>query len=306
MNKIFFFIFIIIQYNNILADEVKIIYTIDNEIITNQDVIEEFRYLSVINKQINKLNKEKILNIAKSSIIREKVKKIEIEKNFNLIELDKDIEITLVQNLYQRLGYKNIEEFQAYLNLNNIEYSYLVDKIAIEALWNKLITQKYSSLISLDLQKYKKELLKKKSQKSKDYLLSEIVFEVKEKNNTDSKIKEIVKYINDFSFENAASTYSISNTSNIGGKLDWINEKSMDNKIIDEIKKIKKGNFTKPIKIPSGYLLLKINDIKEQLDSFDLEVELNKRINYEQNKQLDQFSKIYFNKVRTKLDINED
>ena len=61
-----------------------------NEIITNIDIKNEFKYLLALNNNLKRLDKEKILVISNESIIREKIKKIEISKNFKKIELNED------------------------------------------------------------------------------------------------------------------------------------------------------------------------------------------------------------------------
>ena len=306
MSRILVLFILVLNCNIALAIESKIVFTIGNEIITNQDIIKEHRYLLILNKELAKLEKEKILSIAQTSIIKEKIKKIEVEKNFNSIKLNENLEKRLFKNLYQRLGFNNKNDFKIHLESNKIEASYIIDKITIEALWNQIISAKYSPLLSINSKKYKEELLYKTNEKSTSYLLSEIIFGVKDKKNIKTKIDEIIKSINEFGFENAASTYSISSTSNTGGKLEWINEKSMNNKILKEIKLINKGEFTKPINIPSGYLILKINDTKDESKNFNLDEELDKKINFEKNKQLNQFSKIYFKKIKKNIVINEN
>ena len=113
------------------------------------------------------------------------------------------------------------------------------------------------------------------------------------------------KIINDKGFDFAALKYSESPTSNLGGKLDWINENSLNKNIIEEIKNLKINDFTKPINIPGGFLILQINDVKSTKIELDIDKELKKLENYEKNNQLNQYSKIYFNKVKKDLEISE-
>ena len=97
----------------------------------------------------------------------------------------------------------------------------------------------------------------------------------------------------------------MSSTSNLGGKLDWINENSLNKKIRAEIKNLKINDFTKPINVPGGFLILQINDIKSTEVKIDVDKELKKLENYEKNNLLNQYSKIYFNKAKKDLEINE-
>ena len=65
------------------------------------------------------------------------------------------------------------------------------------------------------------------------------------------------------------------------------------------------NEFTKPIVVPGGFLILQINDIKNTKIEIDIEKELKKLVNYEKNNQLNQYSKIYFSKIKKNLEINE-
>ena len=198
-----------------------------------------------------------------------------------------------------------MKEFKEYLAQNNVEYELTVKKIEIEALWNELIFAKFSKKIKINEDQLREELLKNKKIKIKSYLMSEIFFEVSKSENIQTKYQEIIKTINDNGFENAASKYSISATKNIGGKLDWINENSL-NKNIRNILDVKKINeFTEPITVPGGFIILQINDIKFQKLEINIEDELKKIINISKNNQLNQFSKIYFNKIKKNIEINE-
>ena len=47
----------------------------------------------------------------------------------------------------------------------------------------------------------------------------------------EDKFQEISKVINNKGFDFAALKYSVSPTSNLGGKLDWINENSLNKNI---------------------------------------------------------------------------
>jgi peptidyl-prolyl cis-trans isomerase SurA len=111
--------------------------------------------------------------------------------------------------------------------------------------------------------------------------------------------------INNKGFDFAVLKYSISPTAKLGGKLDWINENSLNKNIKSAINNLKKNEFTKPIVVPGGFLILKINDIKNTKVEIDIEKEFVKLKNYERNNQLNQYSKIYFNKIKKNLKISE-
>jgi peptidyl-prolyl cis-trans isomerase SurA len=284
--------------------ETKIIHTIQNEIITNIDIKNEFKYLVALNNSLKELNEEKILNISNESIIREKIKKIEISKNFKEIKLNEDYSKLLLKNLYLRLNLKSINEFELYLKDYDLKITGIEKKITIDALWNELIIKKYSSKVVINEAAIKKKLLKNSKIQSKEYQLSEIIFEVASKEEIEKKYKEVVKSINEIGFENSAATYSFSESAKIGGDLGWFNENSLNNNIRKNISSLKVGEFTKPIILSNGILILKLINTKNSEATIDIENELKKAINYERNRQLNQYSKIYYNKIKKNLDFD--
>jgi len=291
-------------FNSVKAIESKIIHNIGNEIITNIDIKREFKYLVALNNSLNELRKEKILNISNESIIREKIKKIEILKNFKEIKLEEDYYEILLKNIYLRLSLKSINEFEIYLKDYDLTINDIKTKITIDALWNELIIQKYKAQISINETKIRKEILKNSKIQSKEYQLSEIIFEVENKEEIEKKYKEVVKSINEIGFENSAATYSFSESAKIGGDIGWINENSLNNNIRKNISSLKVGEFTKPIILSNGVLILKLINTKNLETTIDIENELKKAINYERSRQLNQYSKIYYNKIKKNLDFN--
>ena len=284
--------------------ENKILVKIDNQIITSLDVNNEYKYLIALNPSLKNSKKEDIIKLSKRSIINERIKKIEIEKNFNNPQIPEKFLDIILQNVYFKIGIENISDFKRYLSINDIDFENVKNKLEIEALWNELILIKFSSKININEDDLRKKI-KENNKFSKSYLLSEISFEVSNLSDLESKYTEIRDVINNKGFDFAALKYSISATSKIGGQLDWINENSLNKQIKDAIKDLKIDDFTKPINVSSGFLILKINDIKNTQIEVDLEDELKKLINFEKNNQLNQYSKIYFNKVKKNLQIDE-
>jgi len=298
---IFLFLLMCVQAQSI---ETKIIHNIQNEIITNIDIKNEFKYLLALNNSLKKLDEETILNISNESVIREKIKKIEISKNFKEIKLNEDYSEILLKNLYSRLNLKSINEFEIYLKNYDLKIIDIEKKITIDVLWNELIIKKYSSKIVINEAAIKKELLKNRKIQSIEYQLSEIIFEVENKEEIQKKYNEVVKSINEIGFENSAATYSFSESAKIGGDIGWINENSLNNNIRKNINSLEVGEFTKPIILSNGILILKLINTKNSETTIDIENELKKAINYERNRQLNQYSKIYYNKVKKNLDFN--
>ncbi len=303
--KIFFFtiIFSFLNSQKILSIESKIILKIDNNIVTNTDIETEANYLQALNPNLKNLEKDKIFQIAKNSLIREQIKKIEISKLKNK-NVDKKYLDNVIKSIYLNIGIENKNNFLIYLKNFNIEITDIEKKLTHEALWNQIIFNKFFSKVKIDKNKIIKEIELNK-QTSNSYLLSEILINVENKNNIDELFKEIKTSIVSNGFENTALIYSISDSSRSGGKLGWINEASVNKKILNKISSLEIGELTKPILIPGGFLILKINDKKKIEKKIDIETEVSKVIREKQNVQLNQFSNIYFNKIMKDVRINE-
>ena len=300
-----FLAFIFFIFNtNLNSLENKILIKIENQIITSLDVNNEYKYLIALNPSIKDTKKNVLIKLAKRSILQEKIKKIVIEKNFNNPKISQKFLEQILKNVYSKIGITSIDEFKRYLISRNIDIENVKNKLEIEALWNELILIKFSSKVKINEKELRKRI-KYNNKFFKSYLLSEISFEVNNLKELDNKFQEISKIIDDKGFDFAALKYSVSQTSNLGGKLGWINQNSLNKNISSAINNLKIGEFTKPIKVPGGFLILQVNDIKSTKIEVDIEEEFKKLKNYEKNNQLNQYSKIYFNKVKKDLEINE-
>ena len=299
---IFFLFFIISKVQSI---ESKIIHKIENEIITNIDIKNQFKYLVALNNNLKKLGNEQILNISNESTIRERIKIIELRKNFKKIEINEEYLNHILKNTYSRLNLKSQNEFRLYLGDYSLTLEDIKKRLTIEALWNELIIQKFSKNVKINENKIRDEITKKTNIQLKEYKLSEIIFEVKNKDEITSKYNEIVKNITKIGFGNTAAIYSISETSKTEGNIGWINENSLNNTINKSISSLKIGDVSKPIILSSGILILQITNLKNTKINIDAENEIKKAIKYEQNRQLQQYSKIYYNKVKKNMELNE-
>ena len=300
-----FLVFIFFIFNtNSNSLENKILIKIENQIITSLDVNNEYKYLVALNPSLKNSSKEDIIKLSKRSILQEKIKKIEIDKNFNNPKITQKFLEQILQNIYSKIGLDSLNDFKEYLIKNNIDFENVKNKLEVETLWNELIFIKFSSKVKIN-ENNLREKINNNSKFLKSYLLSEISFEVSNLKNLEDKFIEISNVIKNKGFDFAALKYSVSPTSNLGGKLDWINENSLNKNIKLAISNLEINDFTKPIIVPGGFLILQINNIKNTKIEIDVEKELNKLKNYEKNNQLNQYSNIYFNKVKKDLEISE-
>jgi len=298
------FIFFILTTNT-FGLENKILVKIEREIITNIDIENEKKYLLALNKNIKDLSESEIFKISKNSIIKEKIQSIEIKKNFKDLKIPKKYLDKILENVYQRIGITDLDAFKDYLKNNDVDYEFARNKIEIEALWNELIIAKFSSNIKINEKKIHQDLLENNSKFLKTFLLSEIFFESSNKNEAQKIYNEIKKTIKKEGFDRAVLTYSLSSTSKNNGDLGWIVETSLNNNLKKIFLNMKKGDFTDLIAVPGGFMILKIKDIKKIENNRNIEKELKKIINIKKNNQLNQYSKMYFSKIKKNILINE-
>lgn len=286
---------------------VKISFKIDNEIITNTDIKNETKYLTALNNDLENLSDSELNEISKSSLIKEKIKEKELKKHLNIDEYNNEKLINnIIDNFQNKLKLNNKEEFVNYLKEYDLTINDIIKKIKIEILWNQLIAELYKNQIVIDENKIKKKIKEENLnlQKYIEYDLSEILFELKENKNLNETYEEIKQSISQKGFEVTANKYSLSDSNKFGGKIGLIDENQLSKIINDKLKKLDIGNYTDPIKIPNGYLILRINEKKVINQELDQEMILKKLVNYEKNKQYDQFSKIYFNKIKINSKID--
>jgi len=310
INLILINLFILFFFNNILqaTSNFYIVTKIDNEIITNIDIVQEANYLIALNNDLEKIDKKSLINLAKNSLIREKIKKNEINKLSKSIMVKEDIMKNVIQNYYKKLKLNNLDEFKNYLANYNINLQDIKEKIRIEILWNQRVYFKYKNLLNINIKELEKKVDDNKFNNNEitKYLLSEILFSLEDKKNFEKKNNEIRQKIKKNGFKTAANIYSISSTSKFGGRIGLMNENQLSQKIINEIKSIKKGEITNTIHVPNGFLILKLEDIIIEKFEKDLKTELDNLIRFETDKQLNQFSIIYFNKLKLNSKISHE
>ena len=304
-NKTFVTIIISFLLLNVAnSQEIVIINKVNNEIITNIDIENEKKYLLLLNNNLNKLSEIEFFNLAKDSLIKEKIKKNEIDRLF--VRQNDKVENKIFKNFYKKLGYDKEKNFIEFLNQKKIKFENLKEKLIIEALWNQLIFKNFNSRVKIDKKLIEKEIIEyyKSKDKKFQYQLSEIV--ISNEKDINLKKKEILKYIDQFGFKIAANKYSKSETSKYGGDLGWIKGTRLSNKIKKKISKIKIGEVSEPIAVSNGYIFLKINNKKQIEEKFDLEKELKQQIIFEKNRQLNQFSLNYYKKLKKNANIHDN
>ena len=307
MNKLLRILLFLLIYEigslSSVAKENKILFKINNEIITSIDIKNEMKYLGIINLDYSKLDNRRAIEIAKKSLIKEKIKKTELNKRLTNLNLADEILNQFLINYFKKFGINTLSDFNDFFLNHSLNPDLIREKVNLEILWNQFIYQKYIKKVKIDKERLEKEILKNKIQK--EFLLAEILFTLNNDEKLDDKFNKIKKDITESSFSKAALNHSISSTSNQGGELGWIKEAVLSEKIRKELNNTNIGNYTNPIVIPGGFLILNIKDQREFEKNLNFNDELKLLVDEKTNKQLNQFSNIYFNKLKQNTIINE-
>ena len=304
--KIIFFILLIILFNikKSIALENKILFKIDNEIITTIDIYEEIRFLKIFNPESNNLNEEELFEISKNSILRDKIKKIEIMKFIKELKTDDKFLLKFIKNRYSKMNINSLENFESLLRFNNLNVKNVKEKFYIELIWNDLIYQKFHDKVIIDKERIKNEILQNpKKEKQKELLLSEIMFIVNDKADFKNRYEKILLDIKNLGFKKAAILHSTSDTASNGGLIGWIKEDNLNQNIKDIIFELLPGQLSKPIRTSSGFIIIKIEDKKEYVTEFNLAKKIEEVVRFKTDDQLSQFSSMYFNKLKKDLVI---
>ena len=299
-----FFIFIFCSNVTYSNEKVYIAVTVDDQIITNIDIEKEANYLVILNPNLIKIDKNKIFDLAKKNLIDENIKKKEIKKFFS-DQNENNVGEKFFENLLKRIKISQSEFEQILFDRKSYSLTEIKMKLDTEILWNDLIYLKFNNQIDIDRNELLKKVNNMKNQKKKEYLLSEIIFEKKINQNLNDLIVKIQNSISGVGFNNTANIYSISESAKFGGKIGWVAENNLSDLIIDKIKDKKKNQYTDIIEIGNNYMILLIEEIRFTETEIDKDVELRKMIEFERNKLLNKFSKIYFNKTKINYSINE-
>ena len=279
--------------------ENKILFKIENEIITTIDIFEEIKFLKKFNQKINNLSETELFEISKNSILRDKIKKIEIMNFVKELKVEEKYLTQFIRNKYTQKGFDSIENFEKYLRENELNIKLIKEKFTIEIIWNDLIYQKFNKKIVIDKKKIKNEILQNpQKENQRELLLSEIVFNSNNKTDFKNKYEKILFDIEKIGFKKTALIHSDSSTASNGGLIGWVNEDNLSQAIKKVISKLQSGQFTKPIRTSSGFIIIKIEEEKKYTSKLNLDDKINEVIRFKTNDQLNQFSNMYFNKLK--------
>ena len=304
--KIIFIVFILLllKSQNSIGLENKILFKIDNEIITSVDIYEEIKFLKTFNPETSSLSDIELFEISKNSIIKDKIKKIEIKNYVQELEVDEKFLTRLIKGKYSKIGINSIEDFEDYLRDNELNIKVIREKFAIELIWNDIIYQKFGTKVVIDKDKIKKEISQNSQKNTQiELLLSEIIFNVMSKVEFKDKYEKIFSDIKKIGFKKAALIHSNSETAANGGLIGWVKEENLNSNIKNIISKLQPGQFSEPIRTSSGFMIIQVEDKKEYQTKFNLDDKIEEIIRFKTNEQLNQFSSMYLNKIKKNYKI---
>ena len=298
------FLIMLFEIKNVVAVENKILFKVDNEIITTIDIFEEIKFLKSFNPEMNNLSKTELFEISKNSLLKNKIKKIEIMKFVKEFKVEDKFLQNIIKHKYSKIGINSLENFKSFLKDNSLDFEVIREKLTTELIWNDLIYQKFNKKIVIDRDKIKNEILQNSQKENQiELLLSEISFSVNDKVDFQNKYQKILLDIENIGFKKTALVHSKSETATNGGVVGWVNENTLNKNVKKTISELQIGQISKPIRTSSGFIILKIDDKRESVLKLNLNEKIEEIIRFKTNDQLDQFSNIYFNKVKKDLII---
>ena len=303
---LFIFLTILLSFQSSNALENKILFKVDNEIITTLDIYEEIKFLKAFNPEVNGLDKTELFEISKNSILRNTIKKIEIMNIVEELKIDDKFLSKLIKSKYSKIGLDSLEKFEIYSRDKSLDLELIKEKFTIELIWNDYIYKKFYHKIVIDREKIKDEILQNPQKgKQKEFLLSEISFNATDKIDIKNKYDKIISDIDKLGFKKTAIKHSNSETARDGGLIGWVKQDNLNLKIKKIISTLKIGQVSEPIRTSSGFIILKIEDEKEYVSKFSIDEKVEEVVKFKTNDQLSQFSNMYLNKIKKNIIIND-
>lgn len=298
-----FIIFFLFQSSQTFAKiSNSIVITVGNLPITYLDLVKEMKLVAIIsNNKIDNSNKEQIKNIAAKSLIKRKIKEVEINKHgikdYNASDLEKLIKKTSTNLGTDKDGLKKI------INSNNMDFEYLKRKFEVDLKWNSLIFELYKNKVVLNMNEVEAKINDEiqKTDSKRTFLLSEIEINLPE-SDLQPILKKIMENIKMEGFENTAKKFSISKSAGQGGNVGWIDVKKLSRKIYENIKDLDTNEMGEPIVLENTILIIK--KMGEKVYDKDLEKVKNSVIRLEKEKKLKMFSNSHYSNLERITQVN--
>lgn len=307
MNKIkqivFFLIIFLTSVEKINAEINDSLYmTIGDVAVTQSDVVKEIKIILILtNQSYSNERSEQFQEAAVKAIIKRSIKKIELEKNqyYNFDQRDLLKELNSLAN---NMGL-DLDTLKSVFETNEIDFLNIEEQVKVELYWNSLIFQMYKDRISVNPDEIEEKLRLIRSQKVKEYLISEILLPRTDNEIVEDQVKELKNIIDVEGFENAAKKLSISKTSLQGGNMGWLSEKILSDKIKKAVSSTAVGSLSEPLVIPEGILIFQIRDKRNVENNLSLDEAKEQLIQVEKSKILQMYSISHYDKLRRSTSI---
>ena len=305
--KIFFIIFYLTLSNNLSSfSSIKnnIIAKVGNEIITLVELENKVNTTLILaNQKINQENINKLKNISLKRLIDLKIKQSEIKKfNITLNEI-------AIENHMRKIS-KNLNidpaELKKFFELSKIDYEQYKKEVETEFLWQRLISQLYSSKINIDKDQIEKEVLELSKNKNKNLEFKLAELEINYENETKNElINEIKNSINKIGFSETVVKYSISSSASNRGEIGWVNSKVISSNLIDKIKNLKIGEVSSEIIGVDTLVFYKMVDkrFSEDTEKININIARKKIIDNKKNELLNLYSNSHLSKKKNSIVI---
>lgn len=284
----------------------KIIVKVGNQIITTYELENKIRTILFLSKkEINQVNINQVKPKALRALINKKLKKEEIDKYGIAIE-DNRIN-SYIKDVSSKLNITK-NEFINMMNQNNIDTNLYNDDIKIDLSWQSLIYQLNKNKLKIDDQQIIQELneIIQKRNDLEEYELAEIVLDgIRDYENQLKITNEIKNYIKEYNFRDAAIRYSISSSSNEGGKIGWVSSNTLSSQLQKVLNKMKIGEVSAPINSVDQVLFIKILNKRKITDNSKMNAEKIKNvlINQRKNELLNLYSNNHLSKKKNNTNI---
>ena len=196
---IFIAFFCLNESKAIIKDSLYV--TVGNKAITQSDIIEEIKMILLLNGQsYSEENKEQLKSLAVKTVIKRKIKEIEIEK-YKITQYNKG---DLNNQLKKIAGSLNIELeiLKKRFEDNNVDFSKVRDHIKVDLMWNSLIFQLYKHMMAINVNEIDEQLkIVSATNKINEYLISEIIVKYANGIEKEQQVKELNDKIKIMGFE---------------------------------------------------------------------------------------------------------
>lgn len=286
---------------NLFGRGIKVAATVNGEMISNKDLQERANLFALTTgMQINEKNKKMVSERVMQSVIDEKIKIQEAQKQNIHIS---DEEIKEAYRNFERSNGIPAGKFRSVLNQYQVSQGVFMSQIKANLLWNKLVARRLGQNIDVSQREVDDEFMRiKKDMNIPKYMVSEIVIKRKDAEH----IEELVEILrNDPRFELYAAQFSQAASAPSGGKLGWVSPGQLPQPLDGAIRNLKVGGISRAILYRNEYYIFKMDKIyNPKVDKHDLPSEEEVRA-FIKNRKSDEMANKYIRDLRNRAVVEK-